>query len=63
MPIFSVFEGVVAAAFVDDDVDDELLLLLLPQAAIHSPQMAHSATTVRDRGNRCVILLSKLATS
>src|SRR4030088_1403284 len=64
IPILIAFDG--AAALVVDDAaaaDDEELLLLPPQAAIHSPQMAHSATTVRDRGMRCMFPLSKLVTS
>jgi tellurite resistance-related uncharacterized protein len=64
IPILSVFDGAAAVVLVDApaDVDDELLLLP-PQAAIHSPHMAHSVTAVSDRGSRCMILLSKLVTS
>lgn len=47
----------------DDAAADDELLLLPPQAAIHSPQMAHTAATVSNRGARRTLLLSKTVTS
>ena len=61
MPILIALDGVDdAPAELEVELDE--LLLLPPQAAIHSPHMAATATTVTDRGSRCPILL-KLVTS
>jgi hypothetical protein len=50
MPIFSVLDGV--EADVDEAAADDELLLFPPQAAIHSPHRAHTATAVAVRGSR-----------
>jgi hypothetical protein len=59
IPIRTAFDDP-AAELLDDDATAELVLLvvfflLLPQAATHSPHSAHSATTARVRGKRCLI--------
>ena len=66
MPILIALDGVEDDAELDDAAaapDDDEELLLLPQAAVHSPQMAQMAATVNIRGSRCAVFLSKLVTS
>jgi hypothetical protein len=63
MPIRIAFAGALLLA---DDAPLLLLLLLLlelPQAAIHSPQIAHAASVGSDPSSRLVFLLSNLVTS